>query len=545
MTKARAKRKARPEAGSPFRLKWSWLLVLVGVFLFSLAPRLYGGLTFGRGLDGPGTFQLVNYDEGGSCRAVLGDFTYPTFLGRQIIAIAELIGRGPPPSAFGADRGKAYCQSWSLIAIARGYSAVAGALTVVLLGLVALMMWPGRPQIAWTACALLGFSNFHVAESHSGTADAPQVFFIYLLITVLVYGIASNKRWPLLLSPLFLIGAVWTKWYVFAVFAYASVLPMIDLRRRSVQIAVLLASVVTVSMLFIGWEQIAEVVTRRSGLLWGPETSRFGTGYGNIGTWRRWIRNSVNLPIVHIVGLGLPAILFVPRGIKRALQDRGNRSLWLAHVPALVYASYLLLLGPVTYYRYYLPLFPIVALLAAFGLWESRWAVRKPFLVLFLLYPMLLTLDSEYNYRNDPRRQLSAWYSERGDPSAYATFYVAPPRAARKTRLFSVDRYIKYDARYLAPVDYVLLSENWYDTSFPNELNGPIAWNPQWLIKTRPEYVVAYRNILSGQDPNLKLDTEINLRYFMPEFLVHRHLYGSFPLFIGDLKIYRVVRGRR
>jgi hypothetical protein len=319
-------------SGSSFRFEPKWALILLGLFALSLAPRLYGGLTFGADLDGPGTFRIVNYDEGGSCRAALGDFTYPTFVGRQVVAIASLLGHGPPDRAFGGQRAKAYCQSRPLIVIQRAYSAVAGALTVVLVGLLGLMMWPRRPEIAWTACALLGLSSFHVAESHSGTVDAPQVFFIYLFTTVLVYGLVSEKKWPLFLSPLFLVGAVWVKWYVFAVFAYAAILPRLNFRRRALSYATVLGGMVALAVLLVGWDSIAEVLGRRgSALIWGNETSRFGSGYGNIGTWRRWIRNSVNLPVVHIVGLGLPACLFVWNGIKHAVGDLENRLPWLAH----------------------------------------------------------------------------------------------------------------------------------------------------------------------------------------------------------------------
>jgi hypothetical protein len=428
--------------------------------------------------------------------------------------------------------------------IQRSYSAVTGALTVVLVGLLGLMMWPRRPEIAWTACLLLGLSNFHVAESHSGTVDAPQVFFIYLFTTILVYGLVSKKKWPLVSSPLFLVWAVWVKWYVFAVFAYAALIPQRGSKRRLLPYAIGVLFVAVLALILVDWESVAEVFVRRRGLFWGNETSRFGSGYGNIGTWRRWIRNTVNLPVVHIVGLGLPACLFVWNGVKHALADRENRLPWLAHGSALVYASYMLLLGPVSYYRYYLPLLPSVALIAACGLWESRWSSRKFFLALFFLYPLLLTADSEYNYRADPRRELRSWYTSHGDPRAYATYYVVPPTSARRTRLFDIEGYLRYGKQYLGPAEYVILSENWYDTSFPNELNGPIAWNPEWLIKTKPEYVVAYRKILSGEDPHLELAAEFNLKHFMPEFVIHRLLYGSFQLFVGDLKVYHVVHNR-
>ena len=56
-----------------------------------------------------------------------------------------------------------------------------------------------------------------------------------------------------------------------------------------------------------------------SRLLWGPDMTKFGTGYGHIGTWRRWIRNGINLPVVHIVGIGLPAFIAAVYGLKQAL----------------------------------------------------------------------------------------------------------------------------------------------------------------------------------------------------------------------------------
>ena len=126
------------------------------------------------------------------------------------------------------------------------------------------------------------------------------------------------------------------------------------------------------------------------------------------------------------------------------------------------------------------------------------------------------------------------------DLAEAATYYVSPPRTARKTRLFNMDAYLQYGLAYLKRADYLILSENWYDTAYPNELNGPIVWNPTWPIKSKPEYVNTYRKILSGQHPSLRFEREFTLKHFMPEFLVHRYFYGSFQLLIGDLKIYRV-----
>ena len=105
-----------------------------------------------------------------------------------------------------------------------------------------------------------------------------------------------------------------------------------------------------------------------------------------------------------------------------------------------------------------------------------------------------------------------------------------------------MEQYLIYGSKYLEAADYLILSENWYDNAFPNELNGPIVWNPEWAIKTRAKHVVAYREILADRNEMLKLEKVLRLQHFMPEFLLHRWLYGTFQLFIGDLRIYSIVK---
>ncbi|MGH7819591.1 MAG: hypothetical protein ACREQ9_07455, partial [Candidatus Binatia bacterium] len=211
----------------------------------------------------------------------------------------------------------------------------------------------------------------------------------------------------------------------------------------------------------------------------------------------------------------------------------------LIHTPAVLYALYMAVLCPVTYYRHYLPLLPTVVLLAAYGFWESRWAARKGVVAAYLIYPLLLTADSEYNLWNDPRRELRDWHEGHEGARVAATYYLVPP-PRMKARLFDPDLYLRDGRSYLELFDYVILSENWYDTAFPNELNGPIAWKPEWLIRTKPEYALVYRRMLANQDPNVRLEASFDLRHIAPELLVHRLFYGSFPLFVGDLKVFRV-----
>ncbi|RLA47136.1 MAG: hypothetical protein DRQ97_06375, partial [Gammaproteobacteria bacterium] len=110
------------------------------MFLLALLPRLYSAQSLGWHWDFPGSFTLVNFDEAGSCRAALEGFDYSTFVGRQTIAIADVLGRGPESDIIGNRAAvKAYCHNANHILIARTYSAVTGALTVVLVAVIALL----------------------------------------------------------------------------------------------------------------------------------------------------------------------------------------------------------------------------------------------------------------------------------------------------------------------------------------------------------------------------------------------------------------------
>jgi hypothetical protein len=272
----------------------------------------------------------------------------------------------------------------------------------------------------------------------------------------------------------------------------------------------------------------------------GGVTGAFGSSYAAIG-WHKWPRNLLNLPVVLLVGLGLPACLFIPAGIRALARGEVVGRAWLCLSPLLVFALYMAFVAPTTYYRHYLPLLPVAALLAALGLFSTRWAGRRCFLALFFIWPALLALDLVGDYHSDPRIALRDWYREHRDERVFYSYYVSPPRAAiRNSHLFQPE-YASGDAATLRQADYLILSENWYDTAFANELNGPLIHDLSRLVKTRPEYARFYREALAGRHPHLVETERITVGNFMPELWLHKRLYGTFQLFVGDLRIYRVV----
>jgi hypothetical protein len=569
-----------PDSGTRQHLRWVALLLL---FLLALLPRLYSANTLGWDWDQPGSFSLVNFDEAGSCRAALDGFNYSTFVGHQTIALARLLDIGPPPEIHGnAAAVKAYCHSPGHVLVARNYSALTGALTVVMLALMGFMLVPASPAVGLTAGALLALSGFHISESHSATVDAPSVFFIYAFLTAMVYALGRGPRWLLGLATVLLVPAMWTKYWVFAGFAYLALLP-----ERAWQyvthgmssgrlVAVVLASSVLLGLvtngefqatgwypalalyyLVIPWRRIERPMMvfwllvpllgfalTRVDLIAAYTTSgagsRFGSGYAAIG-WHKWLRNLVNVPAVLIVGLGIPACFFVPAGIRTMLADSQQRQMWVCLLPVLAFALFIAFLAPVTYYRHYLALLPAAALLAACGLYAKAWGKRPWFLALFFLWPALLAVDLVGDYHSDPRRELRPWYQEHMEDRIFYSFYVnPPPELSGNSRLFQPE-YAFGDAAPLRSAKYLILSENWYDTAFANELNGPLVNKPERLIKTRPEYVHFYREVIADRHPLLREEEVFPVKNFMPELLLHRQFYGTFQMFVGDIRTYKVV----
>jgi len=556
-------------------------LILAALFLLALLPRLYSAQTLGWGWDGPDSFNLVNFDEGGSCRAALQGFPYSSFVGRQTIAIASILGM-PPAEGIRGERSqvKAWCHSAGHIMVARSWSAVLGALTVVAVSVLALQLVPRRPAVAWSAGALLALSGMHISHSHSGTVDAASVFYIYLLLAVLAWSVRRGSLPGLLVSPVFMAAAIWAKYWVFALLAWLALLPVRLWEAASGGCGVLRSSAVVLTLcvwlaslsnvayqpygllpllllywLLLPWRSLSLqwrlVWLTLPLLLWlvfsvdlvqaytmGAMESPFGSGYAAIAE-NKWVRNLVNLPLVLLLSLGLPACLFLPAGIRGIVSDKAKLRSWLCLLPVLAFLLFMAFLAPVTYYRHYLPLIPAAAIVVAVGLHSSAWGHRPWFLLLFFTWPALLAWDMVSDYHQDPRQALRPWFSQHADAKVFTSFYVNPPPGAQSI-LFRPE-FASGDAATLRRADFLILSENWYDTAFANELNGPSVSNLERLVKTKPEYAVFYRQALAGEHPHLQLEQAWNLSHFMPELLLHQRWYGSVQLFVGDLRVFRVV----
>lgn len=564
-----------------------YLSLIAVVILGALVLRLVAAMDYGRDWRGPNTFTHINFDEASACRAVLGAHPYAAFVGYQTLALARWFGTPPPAESYGdARRAKAYCHSREHLGIARAYSAVLGSLTVPVLFMLALQLFPGRYDVALGSAVLLTLSGWHISESLTGTVDAASTFFIYLFIGAVAWARRVGPvSWPIVF--LLLVATVWTKYWVFAVFGliallspsmFARVFASVSARRIGLVTIVYAGAfacltmpvkpgslpwlVVPIVYLFVPWRALppagrvlflllpwvaplAMNYSRFMEFTSGYATSSlFGTHYGAIG-WHKLLRNPLNIPIVTLMGLGLPAATAVALGTYRLWKEQAFDDRWLPLLPVGIYLLYMLFLAPVTYYRHYLPLLPALCLLAAFGLSSLSVRWRRAGWVLAVCWQLSLAVDLATDFHFDPRRELPSWYAQARPERVLASYYVNPP-PTRGTRhaLFRVrdqDNAFGGLERYWRRADTLILSENWYDTAFPNELNGPLARDPAKLIKTTPKAVAFYRQALADEHPRLQKVAHFRAPTFMPELLVHRALYGSFTQFVGDIVVYRIV----
>ncbi|MEP0203958.1 MAG: hypothetical protein ABJ084_13235 [Halioglobus sp.] len=590
-----------------------WLLLLA-ITTFSLVPRIYGSQMLGWNWDGAGSFSLVNFDEASSCRTVLAQSpVYEKHVGAVTLAIAGTLGKSPQADIFDYPEGyflkaeeksylqeraarahgakiKAYCHSSGYLTVARGYSAILGGLTALIVGVLGFLLVPQSPKIGLTAASLLALSGFHAGQSLMATLDAPSVFCIYLLIMLSVLHFRMGRGWVIWLFPFALYLAITTKEWPFALLILAAFVPNgawlyvmqgFSMRRFVAALVVAAAALglitnidpavlplallaIAVYSLLIPWLKIRRTMIfvwlgvplvllamLGSGLVDGffgrlSGTYLFshghGAGFAQIGS-HKILRNLLSFPISIVMGVGAIATVCIFFGAKDLLHERDDRNVWLFFLPVLAYAAYLLFVMPTTYYRHYLVLIPLSALVAAVGFWRLRASSMPVIKALFFFWPALLGYDIWIDYLQDPRAETRQWYQKAKPQRVYMSFYTVPPPALMRNHRLFLPEYAGGDARGLRQAEYLVLSENWYDTAFRNEINGPFINDLNKLPVTKPEYAQFYRAALAGHHPLLTPYRLFPVRNFMPEAVLHKALYGTFQMFVGDIWILKI--GRR
>jgi hypothetical protein len=156
------------------------------------------------------------------------------------------------------------------------------------------------------------------------------------VILALAIGV---KLWPVVLLP-FLLRAAWGRW-----------------RRVAVTMAALAASLAAIAVAFVG----AFGAGADSGLLTYARTWSGRAGaYEILGTAGWWLRSRFSIGIDgHYVGRGLMLLLFLPAAMRLGLarSDEADSLCRRAGLTILL----LLLLGPVLWPWYYLPIIPLAA----------------------------------------------------------------------------------------------------------------------------------------------------------------------------------------
>jgi hypothetical protein len=312
-------------------------------------------------------------------------YQYPTvFYYLLLPAFALRYVRGKSAGLW-ADLGDLDVGTFELYVVARGYSAVFGALTIPLTYMLGRRMWPG-PHGRWVgavAAGLLTFSFNHVKESHYGVTDATLTMLIVVALLALVAAMRAGTPRAFALAGFATGLACATKY---------SALPLV--------FALLAAHLLAGPRAWMAWRRLAAAVLAvAAGFLtgypyallnWPPFLEQLGwmSSYAGSVGFDAGARLSYIARYAMESGLGLPVTLLLGAGIVAAVHRRRP-----VEIVAVVFITAALMLMANTafpfYPRYLLPMMPLALLLAGdvlvrLGAWLSqagwgrRWAIAVP-----------------------------------------------------------------------------------------------------------------------------------------------------------------------
>lgn len=316
-----------------------------------------------------------------------------------------------------------------VILAGRVFSVLCGALTAPLVFLIGRRLQLG--PWALLAAVLMALAPGHVQQSHFATVDVPATFFIALcvylslrakeakglLLAGFIAGLAAGTKYN---AGLVLLAPLVALWWL----QENEQLGVPGARRLGLSVGLLLASL-------LGFAISTPYALLAPGEFWGDPSKQSGFAYelffhpkegsGDIfkGTGNGWIYHlTFNLPFV----LTWPVIIASLAGLFFTARER--RWWPLLAFSALFFVS--LGLSQVRFMRYLLPLVPVLALLAAYGV--SRLRLSKVLAVVVAGCAFIGCTNVLFPFvKVDPRDQVKAFAGTRRVALEEAPWFLTPP----------------------------------------------------------------------------------------------------------------------
>ncbi len=425
-----------------------------------------------------------------------------------------------------------------LYAIGRLLTLLYGLATIYLLYFLSLELFKDY-AVSLLASLFLALSWIHVAYSHIGVADISCLFWVYAaLYSILLYVDREDDLYLVLAS---IAGgfAIGTKFSVYIVLPLIFI--VIGSRRK------LYHSLLILFVLMGSFELI-------NAFSYTPE-SFFNTRYMMLTDSFAGVEANklINLPVYTLLllsSMGLPIFLLSLRGIFSLLKTAKLRNI---HFKDILTNKYVLITAPILLHfymicrlvvnltRYLLPLIPLLAMFAAYGLVKlfdrrSFPRVFKGIVAAIIVYQLLQIVSLEKGAVIDTRKLMGEWMEENISPNKIISTgpledYSIVPSIYKTTT--------KFDANYIALhssfYSRYLTGVSGFKDTYPKSCDE--IFHCRGGEKTR-QFI---QNLFQGKT-NYVLLKKFELNFITPEMLLLKYLFGprvdGYGSYTGDMAIF-------
>lgn len=423
----------------------------------------------------------------------------------------------------------------NLYLIGRYISLLYGILTLFLIYGIAWVLFRNHWK-ALLALFFLTFSSLHSEHSHYATGDVSSLFWTYFCIFICLLQTQKSKPWHI---PLIAFAAGMTLAIKF------SFIPLICLIYILIRSQHFFTNLFTAAFIAIGAFYLS------NGFYYTADDFKiffnmaFGDNVNSLRNHQEWLNPAVYLFQI-ACGVGLTTFIFClgsffkeMTSLKNIKQINWDKT-FILYFPFTVYFLAICTLD-VPFSRHLLPLIPIICLVAADGagrfstyLWKQD--KIKTLLVLFLVvfvYQFLYNYSIQRYFERDPRYKAQRWIDNhvvKGKDAIAASKYTHVSHGHHV--LPNIDNHIHQ-------ADYIVLHESYYYRYFRSELNplkDPETINDVYRGSQRNMNTI---NALRNHELPFELVRSYKIKTFTPELWAYKQVLGTFPLFLGDVLIYK------
>lgn len=389
----------------------------------------------------------------------------------------------------------------------------------------------------WTALFALFFLTFsalHSEHSHYATGDISSLFWTFFCIFICLLNRRLARPWHI---PIIAFSVGMTLAIKFSFIPLISMLYILFRSKNQ------FTNLFTAILIVIGTFYLA------NGFYYTHQDfkSFFNMAFSDNISMRehsKWMNPFVYLfEIACSVGLitflFFLASFFRKTKLLKTFQNVGWDKVFIIYIPFSIYFLAICFLD-VPFARHLLPLIPIVCLASASSagrlahyLWtHNKVKALAAILMVIFAYQFTYNFSIQRYFDRDPRYRAQRWIDKKipkGTPIA----------ASNYTHISAGHKVFPNIDNHMQQAEYVVLHESYYYRYMRSELNPLGAPEKVEEVYRGSEKNLEQINALFNNELPYKLVKKYTVKAITPELWAYKQILGTFPLFLGDVLIYK------